>query len=99
MTKSSAVFGEKHLAHMSGWRKKLFRVLKFIFGPLGRHFFLDLCHFSGFADFSRFADFGCLKHITKANHLLSSHSGNEGKTDALRINPHFLKNFSPSLSA
>ena len=24
---------------MSGWRKKLFRVLKFIFGPLGRHFF------------------------------------------------------------
>ena len=78
-------------------------------GPMGRPsgipmamggaFFSDLCHFSGFADFSRFADFGCLKHITKANHLLSSHSGNEGKTDALRINPHFLKNFSPSLSA
>ena len=99
MTKSSAVFCKKHLAHMSGWRKKLFRVLKFIFGPLGGAFFSDLCHFSGFADFSRFADFGCLKHITKANHLLSSHSGNEGKTDALRINPHFLKNFSPSLSA
>ena len=55
--------------------------------------------FSGFGDFSRLGDFGCLKHITKANHLLSSHSGNEGKTDALRINPHFLKNFSPSLSA
>ena len=32
-------FAKKHLAHMSGWRKKLFRVLKFIFGPLGRHFF------------------------------------------------------------
>ena len=39
MTKLSAVFCKKHLAHMSGWRKKLFRVLKFIFGPLGRHFF------------------------------------------------------------
>ena len=79
--------------------KKIISGPKIHFWAVGEAFFSDLCHFSGFADFSRFADFGCLKHITKANHLLSSHSGNEGKTDALRINPHFLKNFSPSLSA
>ena len=85
MTKLSAVFCKKHMAHMSGWRKKLFRVLKFIFGPLGEAFFSDLRHFAGFADFARFADFGCLKHITKAHHLLSSHSGNEGKVDPLFI--------------
>ena len=48
-------------------------------------FFSDLGHFSGFGDFSRFGDFGCLKHITKAQHLLSSHSGNEGKADAVFI--------------
>ena len=78
-------FAKKHLTHMSGRRKKLFQVLKFIFGPLGRHFFRTSSHFSGFGDFSRFGDFGCLKHITKAQHLLSSHSGNEGKADAVLI--------------
>lgn len=74
--------------------KKIISGPKIHFWAVGEAFFSDLCHFSGFADFSRFADFGCLKHITKANHLLLL-----GKTDALRINPHFLKNFSPSLSA
>ena len=67
--------------------KKIISGPKIHFWAVGEAFFSDLSHFSGFADFARFADFGCLKHITKAHHLLSSHSGNEGKTDAM-----FIKN-------
>ena len=65
--------------------KKIISGPKVHFWAVGEAFFSDLRHFSGFGDFSRFGDFGCLKHITKAQHLLSSHSGNEGKADALFI--------------
>ena len=39
MTKLSAFFCKKHLAHTYVGRKKLFWHPKFIFGALGRHFF------------------------------------------------------------
>ena len=65
--------------------KKIISGPKVHFWAVGEAFFSDLRHFSGFGDFSRFGDFGCLKHITKAQHLLSSHSGNEGKADAVFI--------------
>ena len=65
--------------------KKIISGPKVHFWAVGEAFFSDLRQFSGFGDFSRFGDFGCLKHITKAQHLLSSHSGNEGKADAVFI--------------
>ena len=87
LTKSSAVFCKKHLAHMSGWRKKLFRVLKFIFGPLGRHFFQTSV---------TFRDLRILVHsfVYKEQILYTGKSFQD-----LRINPQILKNFFPSLFA
>ena len=66
MTKSSAVFLQKTLGSHVWMEKKIILGPKIHFWAVGEAFFPDLCHFSGFADFSRFADFGCLKHITKA---------------------------------
>ena len=85
MTKLSAVFLQKTLGSHVWMEKKIISGPKIHFWAVGEAFFSDLRHFSGFGDFSRFGDFGCLKHITKAQHLLSSHSGNEGKNDALFI--------------
>ena len=86
LTKLSAVFCKKHLAHMSGWRKKLFRVLKFIFGPLGRHFFQTSV---------TFRDLRILVHsfLYKEQILYKR----KKVFQDLRINPQILKNFSPSL--
>ena len=78
-------FLQNRLASYVGRRKKKKSGPKIHFWVAGEAFFSDLGHFSGFGDFSRFGDFGCLKHITKAQHLLSSHSGNEGKADAVFI--------------
>ena len=71
---------------MSGWRKKLFRVLKFIFGPLGRHFFQTSV---------TFRDLRILVHsfLYKEQILYKR----KKVFQDLRINPQILKNFSPSL--
>ena len=85
LTKLSAVFLQNRLASYVGRRKKKKSGPKNHFWVAGEAFFSDLGHFSEFEDFSKFEDFGCLKHITLANQFLSSHSGNEGKTDTLFI--------------
>ena len=71
-------------SYVSRTKRKKNWVPKF-FWAAGEAFFSDLGHFSEFEDFSKFEDFGCLKHTTLANQFLSSHSGNEGKTDTLFI--------------
>ena len=65
--------------------KKIISGPKIHFWAVGEAFFQTSVSFRDLRIFSRFADFGCLKHITKAHHLLSSHSGNEGKADAVFI--------------
>ena len=85
LTKLSAVFCKIDLPHMSVGERGKKSGPKIHFWVAGEAFFSDLGHFSEFEDFSKFEDFGCLKHITLANQFLSSHSGNEGKTDTLFI--------------
>merc|ERR1712055_108382 len=70
---------------MSRWRKKLFRVLKFIFGPLGRHFFQTLV---------TFRDLRILVHsfLYKEQILYKR----KKVFQDLRINPQILKNFFPA---
>ena len=76
---------QKTLGSHVWMEKKIISGPKIHFWAVGEAFFSDLGHFSEFEDFSKFEDFGCLKHTTLANQFLSSHSGNEGKTDTLFI--------------
>ena len=93
MTKLSAVFCKKHIAHIAVGQKKLFGLKKIIFGALGRHFFEAWVTFQKLRIFSKNEDFGCKSPIILVNYSSLSHSVIEGRSGTVFIKKYIKELF------